>query len=368
MSKNTSQSLMASLLASDVSNVAGCRRVVNKELGIEIECEGSRLPLDTPATWEIHRDGSLRGEAAEYVTRGPIARKDKDEVIDSLFDCFTANRTVLNNSKSSRTSVHVHINCSNVPLYKVINICTLHTIFESVLLNYCGDSRIGNIFCLSAKDANYWASHIRRCLASKDGRIDNLWGNDAYIRYSALNYAALGKYGTLEFRGMRGLDTAKEVKDWVDIVCILKDAAIAYRDPTAIVERMSVEGPIAFARSTFGPDVWAKLTEGLEEGDVARSLYEGVRIAQDIAYSFDWTQVFSAKGAAPPGKRMNPAAEQRLRLEPLEPAHWNEFVQRALARGDIQMNDVGVQAAPVPVNWDARRVAPAIRIDEGVAL
>jgi hypothetical protein len=52
-------------------------------IGLEIEVEANNLPDRVPG---FHReyDGSLRGESAEFVFRGPVGRKEAEDRVQEL--------------------------------------------------------------------------------------------------------------------------------------------------------------------------------------------------------------------------------------------------------------------------------------------
>ena len=245
--------------------------------GVEVEVEGDGLP-DRVDGFNKEADGSLRGESAEFVFAGPCGLKPAMNRIDNLFQAYKLNWTNLRNSY--RCSVHVHANVQDFTIPQVANFVTLYAIFETYLVKYCGEHREGNLFCLRLEDAEFT---IRRFL---DALCENSFRHLASdnLRYSAINLKALLTYGSIEFRAMRGPDTADEIKDWVKLIDCLRTAAQEYNNPVEIVEQLSGQGPEAFAEQVFG-----KLLEKLPVDDNWRDVVlSNVRMVQDLAYIPDY--------------------------------------------------------------------------------
>jgi hypothetical protein len=247
------------------------------EIGIEIEMEGEGLPDpdDTPHPWMHHNDGSLRGENAEYVLQEPVHREDVKGSLDRLWDQFDGQDAYL--KPSDRCGVHVHVNVQELTSEQVIRFAVLYYILEEVLLDRFPDDRQGNLYCLRALDAQYVIGLLVQTIEyAHTGYL-----NDDNVRYGALNFSSLGKYGSLEFRSMNTTPQPAPIEAWVRILCAIKDAALRYPSARAIVEDMSSAGP-KFMENIFGEDMklmpkWGPLTQ--------EKLYRGVRLVQDVAYA-----------------------------------------------------------------------------------
>lgn len=299
------------------------------EVGIEIECEGHNLLQDPSKWWKGIADGSLRGESIEYILRAPIDRAKVLESLDLLSKELAQHGSRVD--ESYRTSVHVHLNAQPMKMRHVFNQICLYLILEDILVEYCGKERIGNVFCLRASDAEGMIDRIRRAI--KKGEYANM-GQDG-MRYAAINTKALADHGSLEFRAFRGTVDPKLINQWVEILLEIKDAAMKYDNPQQICVDFSVLGPKGFVQKVFTADNQRTI---LAYPNVEKRLFDGVRLAQDIAYSIpDWTPVkVEEKGVdgfpvfeepPPRGRRgpapvgldwavMNPAREVRWQLPP----------------------------------------------------
>lgn len=260
------------------------------EVGIEIEVEGVNLPTVAPKGWEIHPDGSLRGESNEYVFRGPAPRSEVRSRLEALNKAL-AGSTI---NQSYRTSVHVHVNQQDVKIKDIFSQILLFMAFEDVLTELCGKERIGNLFTLRAKDAEYYSQSILNAI--REDRISVL--NDQHLRYTACNPYSLFSHGTLEYRSMRGTTDIEIIQDWVNLLLSIKDASINYFvNPIQIVQDVSSLGPVDFALKIFTPEQLKLFNEGWEN-----KLMGGIRDVQHLAHAHDWLPEpeVKAKAKAPP--------------------------------------------------------------------
>lgn len=258
-------------------------------VGIEIEVEGHRLPMEIGSYWNREVDGSLRGESAEYVLKTPVAHGKVNKALSVLKAAYVRNDAKINN-ESPRTGVHVHINVQDLNMVKVFNMITLYHALEELLVRYCGEGRQGNLFCLRLKDADYLSEYYRQALRRGDWHVLR----DDAIRYASLNVTALHKFGSLEFRSMRGSDDFDMIETWVNMLVKLKEAAELYPDPVAIVESLSRDGELRFLETVLGEEL-ANEVIAPDAEDVIR---EGIRIIQDICYDVDWKRVEQDQGQA----------------------------------------------------------------------
>lgn len=248
------------------------------EVGIEIEVEGENLPREPIKGWRAVPDGSLRGESAEYVFNGPAARAN---VLGRLKTLETAlSKATVN--QSYRTSVHVHINQRDVLLKDIYGQILLYTIWEDVLGELCGNERVGNLFALRAKDAEFYLEQLHR--AVMDDYLSHL--NTQDLRYTAVNPMALFVHGTLEYRSMRGTTDTKVIQEWVEYLLAIKDAARnVFSDPKSMIQDLSLLGPDEWALKIFTKEQIERFSSGWQE-----KIFEGARLVQYIAFANenDW--------------------------------------------------------------------------------
>lgn len=264
------------------------------EVGLEIEVEGQLLPTHFMNYWIAHSDNSLHipeipsGAALEYVLRVPVQRSDVVKVLSYLTRKIEESNGRVR--ESTRTSVHVHLNMLDFTMKQVYNVICAYIIMEDLLTLYCGPDREGNLFCLRAADAEFIVNLLKN--AVKNEQYNNLTKEE--FRYAGLNPISISKFGSLEFRTMRGcVDKGNidipTIVTWVKILTSLKDCAVEFNSPIEIVESLSLLGAQGFLEKFFSDDIIQILTRPMRSDfDLSNRLYCGVRLAQDIAYASEW--------------------------------------------------------------------------------
>lgn len=261
------------------------RRPTKGDIGLEIEMEGNKFPKDEiVAPWAYHKDGSLRGQDnAEYVLKAPIEFNRVPEAVDKLFDMLKTYGSKLD--ESNRTSVHVHLNVQKFHLNRLTAFLALYFSVEELLTAWCGEHRVGNLFCLRARDATAIVSQIRKFIAS-DGRYDLR----EHHHYAGLNANALYKFGSLEIRTLRGVSDPQIILDWVSVLQRLYELSKDFPDPREITAMFSSEGPINYLGTVLG-DKEGLILSGIDYNveKLRNALYDGIRLAQDLCYCRDWS-------------------------------------------------------------------------------
>lgn len=264
--------------------------VVNELFGLEVELEGSGgisiVIHELAKWWTFHNDGSLRklkpgDEAIEYVTKKPLTLEEAEEAIDVL--CKFLNAPGKNVYDSYRTSIHVHVNCMNDTYLHIYNFITLCIIFDELFVSQNGEHRVGNNFCLRAKDAQgqivTLCDHI-----TKFGHLFNLENN---LRYSSVNFASLNKFGTVEFRSLECTTDASRIKHWIRTINALKKASREFSNPQEIISKFSQMGTESFLITCLGEQAYKYI--GVPEH--SQMMFEGMRLAQEFAFSaVNWTE------------------------------------------------------------------------------
>jgi hypothetical protein len=283
------------------------KRSVEGDVGIEIECEGNKFPkppgangTPTPVEmpdskyWSYVKDGSLRGkDNAEYVLTKPIPFSKVEEAVREIFDTMTKYGTKLDDS--NRTSVHVHMNAQRFHLNRLTSFCALYFCVEDILTHWCGPHRVGNLFCMRAKDAPGILTRLKKFIIS-----DASSGLSEGLHYSGLNLHSLTKFGSIEIRTMRGAANPDLIIDWVEILRRIYELSKDYTDPREICARFSMDGPMVFFDHILG-DKSAMIRGSVDYTDeqLRDSMYEGIRLAQDICYCRDWSVYVTADAPGP---------------------------------------------------------------------
>ena len=307
----------------DILSLMGVQ-ATSGDVGLEIECEGNRFPkhnAELPKAWSFHQDGSLRGQDnAEYVLRKPLKFAEIPKAVQDIFKTLNDYGTVLDDS--NRTSVHVHLNAQTFHLNRLTSFACLYFIVEEILTEWCGEHRVGNLFCLRGIDAPGIITNLKRFI-QKDGHH----AIPESLHYAGLNIHALAKFGSLEIRTMRGLPDPDTVIRWVNILQRIYDMSGEYKDPRTVIEGLSGNGPQAFLQGVLGPDTQHILADVSWPHDrVSESIYRGVRLAQDLAYCRDWDffQPLILKDD-PFGRSRNKVAQAFINEMPASTLHHNIF-------------------------------------------
>jgi hypothetical protein len=260
------------------------------EVGIEIEVEGKRLPGLTgvqtiPPPWKYKPDHSLRGEeTGEYVLTAPVNFSEVPGALESLWNAFEQSKTKFDTS--NRTSVHVHLNAQRWHINRIASFAALHFALEEPLTNWCGEHRVGNLFCQRAKDSEAIITWLKKFI-QHDGEYELPDG----LHYAGFNAHALTKFGSIEIRTLRGVSNPNVIQDWVGIYERLYKFSGEYKDPSEVIGLFSMDGPSNFFDMVLGDYASVVRADcGMTQEEIADSLYASIRRAQDIAYCRDWSE------------------------------------------------------------------------------
>lgn len=260
--------------------------------GIEVELEGKNFlspPENVNLYWNQVKDGSLRvkapGDCAiEYVTRQPFPMAHTEKAITALFSYLTSPGVKVYDSY--RTSIHVHVNFATETFKTIYNFMTLSLILDELLVSQNGDHRIGNNFCLRAKDALGQVQSLISSINNSNNFFD-IPGND---RYSSINFASLTKFGSIEFRSLECTTHEGRLLHWISTLAEMKKKSKTYNNPVEVIQQFSQLGPQQFLTNVLGPYA----SKYLNVDSMEDMLFNGMRIAQDLAFCSSWNEVTQA--------------------------------------------------------------------------
>jgi len=233
------------------------------DFGIEIETEVKKLEdypdsffrsnkdgMTVPpfSDWIVHSDGSLRNVGYEFVFDRPKTFEESIKALD-VFAEGTREIKFLKNAPA--TSVHVHVNMADEELIVLANFLTLWSMFESILVNYSGETRRSNLFALPLRVAEGNLVYMKKVI-DWAGRNPMMFpASDNGAKYSALNIARLSIFGSLEIRSFRGETDINEIKRWLSIINQVRMfAKIPGMTPTKIMEEVK-ENRYEFIEKVF---------------------------------------------------------------------------------------------------------------------
>lgn len=272
-------------LFKDVS-VRPIARLKPDVFGLEIELEGRGLAMPDISPFTLHTDNSLRtfredAQALEYVFAEPLPYDETIAAIKKLFDYLNSEKAEV--FDSYRTSIHVHLNFGLETYRTIYNLVTLSIIFDELFVSQNGRHRIGNNFCLRAKDAQNQVNHLVHLISNGH----KIWEVNPDSRYSSVNFASLGKFGTVEYRSMECTTNLRRVQHWIDTLQALKVSSRTFEHPGIIIGNFSGFSKEEFVRQILGPcaDFYLSVP-GWED-----MLHNGMRLAQDFAFCSEWKNV-----------------------------------------------------------------------------
>lgn len=204
--------------------LGGC---LNRGVGIEIEVEDILESDKLIDEWIFHKDGSLRGNAREYVTPFGIRVGHAAKKLH-LFE-----HEVLRLRKrygqgafsfGERTSVHVHLDVRPFTDEQIRALAILYTLFEDPLFYYAGPSRKSNVFTIPLRCSNLMV------------RMTDIWNIGVLgEKYCAINFKAMQTFGTVEFRHMEGTENFEKIFSWIMMLSLL--VRFAQRVPLEDIQR-----------------------------------------------------------------------------------------------------------------------------------
>lgn len=265
---------------------------IKGDVGIEIEVEGKALTDNVDPRWNATVDGSLRGENREYVLRKPLPVAEVKDVLESLQKNLKEAGSKL--SFSFRTSVHVHVNVQDLTFPQYLNFLYAYFLLEEPLMTFCGKERKGNRFCLRLQDAEGMLDIYNKLFTRGEEAFHDIPPNQ--VRYSAMNIEATMKYGSLEFRGMRGNLEVDVIETWVKALCYLREFAKSVDNPTKVYDlyaEMEAQG--------FMDHVLKELSPRFYYARVAKDVQRSFSLSIDLPFGYQRThkEVEAPKAAKP---------------------------------------------------------------------
>lgn len=188
-------------------DVGGYAEAPEQLFGIECEVESVALMKckQFPPTILIHEDGSLRNNGREFVTR-PLNLETTMKAYKELHEALAFIEPA--KAFSSRTSIHVHMNCQNLDEKVVRKIVLFYALFEEAFFAMVDSSRRNNIHCVALTDT---------ALPERYGMsLPNLVAS--WSKYSAMNLLPLTTQGTVEFRHMQGHNNPALLEEWLTVL------------------------------------------------------------------------------------------------------------------------------------------------------
>ena len=236
-----------------------------RRLGLEIEVEHVNRGVDwvrSTDLWNVVGDGSLRDQGAEFVST-PLTVDELLPAVEKYYE-FASD---LGYKASIRTSTHVHINMQQYTLQQVGAVCALYSVVEPILFDILGQDRDECTYCVPWYRARGQATVARSMLGRRDLSRVRMEIDSGTCKYTALNLAALIRFGTLEFRAAPTFEDKMPLLSWVDTIMRLVDIGVEHKTAVTVVKAADRD-LIALLSSVF-PELSASEIE-----DYAGMVYE----------------------------------------------------------------------------------------------
>ena len=305
-------------------------------VGIEIETEVKEY-TDYPAgfltdggcnarglqVWEVplkdwigNSDGSLRNFGVEFIFKEPL---DYEDTIKALRDFGEKTKDIPFLEGQPSTSVHAHLNFGPERLLTLANFIVVWTMYENLLLDFCGETRRSNLFASGIRTTEgIRDNYIRLFQSIEKGMGNGVVFTDGNVKYATLNLAALARFGSLEVRCFRGTTKVEEIIEWIGILNRLMEfSRTPGLTPAAFLSSFREAGPEMIS-NVFGPysdrlkcESWEIMTE--------RNLYDVYQLVSTIK---NWEtfglkfKTMDTKGRRKPSIDMSPDSPSPWQLTP----------------------------------------------------
>lgn len=245
-------------------------------VGVEIEAEDRQhfnMTQLTDRYWRVEDDGSLRNGGLELVFREPYSGKDTAAALEA------AEKSLAKCSFTDRCGLHVHVDCRKLKTSEVTSFVLTYLLFEAAIFPLCGEGRETSNFAVPVYTNKELQSALGEGVAPKSAQDMGRHGG----RYSALNLESLGRYGSLEFRAMRGTASSSAILDWIKVLLSLKEFALTRPDFADLVRRSSDRLPEELFNEVFSNDLAEKIFQACG-GQFLQRLMIGARAVQYVLH------------------------------------------------------------------------------------
>lgn len=308
---------------------------IEGDVGIEVEVESfnafKNYALDG---WEMKMEGSLRNHGAEFVTMGPIPLKEVKPQLDVLFEAFKLEKQKLI-LPNLRTSTHMHINVTDLTLTQYYNMMTYYWLVEGVIMPYCGPDRQDNLHCYQLSNAEALVDFVKNELKHPDSLF--AWFDTDKIRYAGQNINCTKKFGSIEYRGMRGTTEVDVLNNWATSLVNMRDnTKDLFKTPAHVVDMFYRSNYIDFLECVFGKDMTKVFIQHC--GPVWQEcLDNNAALVSEYAYIIEDWEAFESKFKKKRRKKLPKIGEPDLMINPMpDPVIIDEIAEaQPLNQDDI---------------------------------
>jgi hypothetical protein len=220
-------------------------------IGIELEYEQATLP----ETWDLNywvavADGSLRNRGVEFVSN-PLSF---GEVEAALCEAEAIVRDV-GAIATERCGLHTHMNMRPYTVGQVWSLATLYALIEPTLYQTYAIGREDSMFAVplwlntrQVRDLAVDITNLRCARPDSTPRSTTIQMN----KYSALNFASMLRFGTLEMRQPYCSNDFNAIRSWMDFCIRLVEIGTSYEDPNEVIAHYERNELIGIQERMFG--------------------------------------------------------------------------------------------------------------------
>lgn len=322
---------------------------VAMEFEVELSREKSIPDYNAPG-WVVKGDGSLRNLGIEYVSPAPVVYKVGVDNLGHLFDKFKELEPVIEDKVAARTGFHVHTNIMNRTLVQTLTTITTYWLIESVVSSCCGSLREGSLFCLRAKDAPGQVNFLNISLINAR-RSKKIFENfsERELKYAGLNLYTMIKFGSLEFRLMKGLFDEELQQSWLKM-CNDLTYNLPFNTPSEMMDAFwnNKENPIEFMKLVLGDNKYLikHISKSFDEKTLNKEMLKSAFRLLNLCYlnksTDDWNSWVN-EVYVKESKRLRPNAGAELRRQDMNAQQ--EQVRMAMQR--VLDDQAGIQGRPI---------------------
>jgi len=151
------------------------------------------------------------------------------------------------------------------------------------MLNYCGESRKGNRFCLRLEDAEGLMNGLSRLFEGNERSLRNI-PFDEY-RYASINIEALKKYGSLEFRALSGTVDVARITTWCTALYNIRKFAMEQENPSRIHNLYIQQEAEGFMKNVLG-----EVSPSFEYPEMIKGIQRSFSLSIDLPFSYSSAQ------------------------------------------------------------------------------
>ena len=219
--------------------------------------------------WKVLPDSSCGPEIVSPPLRGKGGLKEISHVCRVLQG--------IGAEVSSTCGLHVHHDAAGLTAQHMVAISALYAAHQQAINSILPASRRDNHFCSGLSPHHVDRRWQRGITASPDR--DSVAQAMQTSRYSAVNWYALVRHGTVEFRQHNGTVESLEIRCWILLTQCLIEAALTRRSPVNKVRQPTGRkhtGPLAQERELLADLLFAlsRVTKGDPDYIEMRKFYE----------------------------------------------------------------------------------------------